>query len=451
MSERNLNEQGELKRTLNLPLLVGFGLAYLAPTVVFNSYGIWTVETGGHYPLALLITTILMTVTAYSYTRMTKVYPIAGSAYTFVHKSVNSHLGFMTGWVMLLDYMLLPMICFLLIGIYVNLYFPTLPVWLVVIVVVGIAACINIIGAKMASIVDTIIIIAQLAFTAFTVILCCIYVVGNGDSLIQGAAIYNPETFEMATTLKAAACLCCAFVGFDAVTTMAEETKNPDKIMTPAIMIVCVGAGIMFFITSYAVQIAWPEAHTSIVDPDSGVFEFFPAIGKGYVADIFFVVDNFASFVCAMAAVAAASRILYGMGRDNILPKKVFGYINPKFNTPVYNLIIISIVSCSAILYADNLLGASELISFGVIVGFVMVNLSVIFHYYIRGGQRKGAKNKIMYLIVPAFGMIILIGAFLFIGNGAKILGGIWTVLGIIYLAFKTKGFKELPPEMHLE
>ncbi len=449
-----LQNQGELKRTLSLPLLIGFGLAYLAPTVVFNYYGIWTADsgTGGHYPLALLIATVLMTFTAYSYTRMVKEYPTAGSAYVYVNKSVQPHIGFLTGWVMLLDYLLLPMVCYLLIGIYVNEYFPALPVWVIVVGCATLGAIFNIVGVKTASIIDSIIIAAQIIFTIVTIILCIMYVCGtDGLSLLSSRAIVNPDTFDTTAVLNAAAILCVSFVGFDAVTTMAEETKDPDKVMTPAIMGVCVGAGIMFFITAYALNVAWPDAHTGITDPDVGIYEFYPAIGYGWAADVFFVVDEFASFVCAMAGMGAVSRILLGMGRDNILPKKFFGSVSKKWNTPVKNIILVSIIGCTGIFYADNLIGAAELVSFGCILGFIMVNLSVVLHFYKHKGLREGAKNKLMYLIIPGIGAVALAIAFIFVGTGAKILGCIWLAIGLVYLAVKTKGFKELPPEMTFE
>ena len=446
--------QGELKRTLNLPLLVGFGLAYLAPTVVFNYYGIWTAESGtaGHYPLALLITTVLMTITAYSYTRMVKEFPVAGSAYVYVHKSVQPHIGFITGWIMLLDYLLLPMSGFLLIGIYVNLYFPVVPTWLAMLIVAAIAAFLNIVGAKLASIVDTIIIVAQIAFTVLTIVLCIVYVCkgGGAGSILSARAIYDPDTFNISAVINASAVLCLSFVGFDAVTTMAEETKNPEKIMTPAIMLTCVGAGVLFFITSYCMNIAWPEGVQLIQDPDTGVYEFSDGIGSGWAGDIFFVVDNCASFICSLAAVGAASRILLGMGRDNALPKKFFGSVSPKFNTPVKNIILITLISCMGIFFADNLMAAMELVSFGVIIGFIMVNFSVFALFFVKKRQRKGLKNIVMYLILPWAGVAVLVVAFIFVGTSAKILGCIWTALGIIYLAVKNRGFRELPPEMEM-
>lgn len=448
-------KQGELKRTLNLPLLIGFGLAYLAPTVVFNNYGIWTptTGTGGHYPLALLVSTVLMVFTAYSYSQMVKEFPKAGSAYVYVNKSVQPHIGFLTGWLMLLEYLLLPMICYLLLGVYIKEFFPSIPVWSSVVVIAVIVAVLNILSAKLSSIIDTIIIVAQLVFMATAVILCIVHVCSSrgAGALFSAKAFINPDTFRFGDIIKASAILCGAFIGFDAVTTMAEDTKNPAKVMTPAIMGVCVGAGVIFFITAHFMNVAWPEAVTEIQNPEAGVFEFFPAIGHKWMGNLFFIVDNCASFVCAMAGLGAASRMLLGMGQDNILPRSFFGDISKKFNTPVKNIILVSVIGCTAIFYSDNLMGATELVSFGCIVGFIMVNISVYMYFYRKKGLREGFLNKLKYMMLPLAGAASLTIAFFFIGNVTKIIGGIWLALGIVYLAVKTKGFRELPPEMTFE
>jgi amino acid transporter len=433
-------------------LLIMFGLAYLAPTVVFNYYGIFTESTGGMYTLAFAITTVVMLFTSFSYSQMVKAYPQAGSAYTYVNKSVQPHVGFLTGWLMLLDYLLVPMICYLLLGIYINEFFPVIPIWLIVIVVTALGAIINIIGMKTASIIDTVIIAAQIGFTLLLIIIAAKYVAGGGGTadLTVGKALYNPDTFDFGNIMTASAVLCVSFVGFDAVSTMAEEAKNPEKIMGKAIISTIVIAGILFMITSYFTQIAWPMAYQEIEDVDSGIFEFFPRIGEEWMGNVFFITDNFASFICAMAGMAAVSRVLYGMGRDNILPKKFFGNLSPRFQTPVNNILLTSVISLTAIFYQDNLFGAASLISFGAVTGFFMVNLSVVFHYYIKQKMR-GGKNTLKYLIAPGIGMLSLIVVFINIETNAKILGSVWLAVGIVYLAVKTKGFKELPPEMSLE
>lgn len=452
MSEKHQTGEAALKRTLTLPLIIMFGLSYLAPTVVFNYYGLFTPSTHGMYTLALCITAVVMALTAYSYTQMVKAYPSAGSAYTYISKSVQPHLGFLSGWVMLVDYLLLPMICYLLLGVYINEYFPMIPVWAVVIAVAGIGMLINIVGIKTASIIDTVVTCAAIGFTIL--FLACIvrYVTGGGGAgtLFDPSAFYNPENFELKGVLAASAVLAASFVGFDAVTTLAEEAKEPEKVMGKAIMGVVIGAGIIFAIVAYFSQIAWPQAHLNIKDPDTGIFELFPQIGMSWLGTMFFIVDNCGSFVCALAGMGAVSRILYGMGRDNILPKQFFGKISPKFQTPVNNIVLTTLIALTAIFYQDNVMGAASLVSFGAVCGFFMVNFSVISHYIIRGKER-GAGAVIRHLMIPALGMLSLLVVFYFIETPAKILGGIWLLIGILYLFIKTKGFRQLPPEMKIE
>jgi amino acid transporter len=150
-----------------------------------------------------------------------------------------------------------------------------------------------------------------------------------------------------------------------------------------------------------------------------------------------------------MAGMGAVSRILYGMGRDNILPKKFFGHLSKRFMTPVNNIVLTTLIALSAIFYSDNVFGAASLIAFGAVCGFFMVNLSVIFHYYIKLNKRKGF-DLCRYLIAPIIGMGSLVVVFIYMDSSAKVLGLVWMAIGLVYLAFKTKFFKELPPEMTL-
>lgn len=443
------SEQISLKRSLTLPLVVMFGLAYLAPTVVFNYYGVITASTKGMMALSYLITTIVMFFTAWSYAKMAAAYPQAGSAYTYVQKSIGPRAGFLTGWVMLLDYLLMPMACYLLLGVYVNTYFPAVPVWVTVVAIAAIGAVINIIGMKTATIVDTIIIASQICFCILLIIVITKFVMGGGGSgtLIDRSALYNPENFKASAVFTGASILCVSFLGFDAVTTMAEETKNPKKNIPRAIMIVAVGAGLAFTVIAYFLQIAWPRGFAEIADPDSGIFELLTRIDADFMSDIFFITDNLSSFICALAGLAAVSRILYTMGRDNILPKKAFGRLSAKFQTPIFNIILTSIIALSAIFYADNVFGAVSLVSFGAITGFVLVNLSVIIHYFYREKRRSG-RDIFAYLVMPGIGLAVSLFLWFNIDTSAKILGGVWLAIGIVYLAFKTKGFRVLPEEM---
>jgi len=441
----------DLKRVLTLRNLVVFGLAYLAPTVVFNYFGVITTLTGGMMTLAYVVTTVVMFFTAYSYALMVKAFPVAGSAYTYVRRAVHPHLGFLTGWVMLLDYVLLPMVCYLLIGIYMNEFVSAVPVWAWVVLAAAIGAVTNIVGVKLAAGINTVVVTAQVLFAVVLVGIVVVFVLhGNGSgTLLDATALFDSATFDGPNVLWAASILAASFLGFDAVSTMAEETVDPARTVPRAVLIVPVAAGIGFSVISYFMQIAWPAAATEIEDPDSGIFELLVRLGGNTLSTVFLVTDNLASMICAIAGLAAASRILFGMGRDGVLPRRFFGSLNERFQTPVNNILLMTGISLTAVFYADNLIGAEALVAFGALSGFILVNYAVISHYVIRGRRRSGL-DLARYLLLPGIGMVVCAVLLYNVDVHAKILGLAWLVAGIVYLGVTTRGFRLPPKELDL-
>lgn len=165
------------------------------------------------------------------------------------------------------------------------------------------------------------------------------------------------------------------------------------------------------------------------------------------VAMIFSAMMVIGATASAVASSASAVRILFGMGRDGLLPNKVFGYVNEKTKIPSINVIVVSIVSMSALIL--DLSAAASLVNFGALLGFVLVNISVICHYYIKGKNR-GGSNTIKYLVCPIIGAIVCAVIWLSLDGLSKILGFTWLVIGVVILAISTKGFRQLPPEMNL-
>lgn len=439
----------DLKRVLTLRYLVVFGLAYLAPTVVFNYFGVITTLTGGMMALAYVATTVAMFFTAYSYAGMVRAFPVAGSAYTYVRKAVHPHLGFLTGWVMLLDYLLLPMVCYLLIGIYMNEFVTAVPVWAWVVIAAVVGALTNILGVELAGRINTVVVTAQVLFAVVLIGTITVYVLrGNGSgSLFDATALFNPDTFHAHDVLWAASILAASFLGFDAVSTMAEETIEPGKTVPRAVLIVPIAAGAGFAIISYFLQIAWPAAPIELEDPDSGIFELLTRLGGDVLSTVFLVTDNLASMICAIAGLAAASRILFGMGRDGVLPRRIFGTLNRRFQTPVNNILVMTGIALTGILYSDNLIGAASLVAFGALSGFILVNYSAISHYFIRERRRRGA-DIARYLVVPALGMMVCAVLLINVDRSAKILGISWLAAGVAYLGISTRGFRVPPAEL---
>jgi amino acid transporter len=284
-----------------------------------------------------------------------------------------------------------------------------------------------------------------------TIILIIKFVSGGGGAgtLLYAKGFYDPETFQLSSIASAAAMMAIVFVGFDSVTTFSEETINPEKTMGRAVVIICLGAGIEFIIVAYLMNCGWPTAATEMADPNTAITEYYVHIGAAWMNSIFVVLNTLACIGCCIAGQAATARILLGMGRDGFIPKRFFGYIHPKYKTPSRNILLTAAVGLTAIIFQNSLANAISLVSFGALAGFIFTNITVIFQYYVKEGLRN-LKGVVFYLILPVLGTVVCIYLWVSLTVQAKVVGFSWLVLGIIFLIIKTKGFKEMPPEMEL-
>lgn len=238
-------DSGHLRRVLGLPALVMFGLVYMVPLTVFTTYGIVTQETGGRVPLAYLVTLAAMVFTARSYARMSVAYPVAGSAYTYAQKSFGAPIGFLGGWSLLLDYLFLPMINYLVIGIYLHEAIPAVPAWVFAVVAIAIVTFLNIIGIVSVARANIVIVAVQAIFIVVFVVLSFVSITGSG-SVDLLAPFHGDNTATGAVPVFAgAAILCLSFLGFDAVSTLSEEAKDPKRTVPQAIMIATVLSGLL--------------------------------------------------------------------------------------------------------------------------------------------------------------------------------------------------------------
>ncbi len=462
MSEENNNNQTlerfhyeqSLNRVMRLPAVCLFGLAYLAPCTIFTTYGLITVMTHGMLALAYIFATVAMLFTALSYRNMVKAYPISGSVYTYVQRSINPHIGFLSGWAILLDYLLLPMLNYIVASLYLPILIPAIPGWVWIVVMTVGVTLINLLGIKTTSIVNNILIIIQVAFVILVIITSIKYIVGGGGdgTLIDGKALFNAVEFHnpavgMAAILGGASVLALSFLGFDSVTTIVEETIEPEKNVGRALIIICLSAGGLFIFSAYIMQIAWPDAWSALQDPNTGANEYFLNVCGSVVSLIFLSITIVGTGASAIASQASAARILFSMGRDNVLPKKFFGHISAR-KVPSYNLIVIGVIGLSALFI--NLEMASSLINFGALLGFTLVNLSVVSHYFIRKKQRTGS-SIFKYLIMPLIGATVCFTIWINLSGYSKIIGFIWLGIGAVYLAATTNFFRKLPPDLNLE
>lgn len=440
-------EQPHLTRTLGLTSLVLFGLAYMTPLIVLGIFGVVAETTGGASASAYLVALVAMLFTASSYGRMAAAYPVAGSAYTYVRRTIDSRIGFLVGWAVLLDYMFLPMVIWLIGGAYLSAQFPSVPSWVWIVAFVLITTVLNILGIKVADRTNYIMMAFQVLVIVVFVALSIGSVVSNDGlgGLVSGGPFWNSTTsFTMISS--GAAIAAYSFLGFDAVTTFTEETKNPTRNVPRAIMLIALIGGAIFILVSYTTQLVHPGG--TFKDSSSAAFDIAMTIGGNVFGAIFLAGLVIAQFASGLAAQASAARLLYAMGRDGALPRRVFGEVSRRFRSPVFNIVIIGVIGLAA-LFLD-VATSTSFINFGAFTAFTMVNISVIV-YFVKERRKGNSHNPIVYVVIPTIGAIITGYLLTKLDSNAIILGLSWLAVGIVVLAIITRGFRKLPPELTYE
>ncbi|MFE4720311.1 APC family permease, partial [Streptomyces sp. NPDC056728] len=251
------NEQGRMRRVLGIPSLVFFGLAYMVPLTVWTTYGVVTTSTGGHLPAAYVVTTLAMLLTAASYGRMVAAYPVAGSAYAYTRGAFGGKIGFLVGWVLLLDYLFLPMICYLVIGLYVHDYVPAVPMWVWVVGSVVAVTTLNVLGIKVITGVNLTVVVAQFIFIAIFVGLSVAKVVDAAHAP-SFTAPFVSSGMNLHAVVAGSAVLALSFLGFDAVSTLSEETPDPTVRIPRAIVLCAVAGGGLYLLQAYVGHLVFP-------------------------------------------------------------------------------------------------------------------------------------------------------------------------------------------------
>ena len=276
---------------------------------------------------------VAMLFTAHSYGRMAVAYPVAGSAYTYVRRSIDPRVGFLVGWAILLDYLFLPMVIWLIGGSYLTAQFPGIPIGVWIVGFILITTVLNILGIKVADKANYVLMAFQLLVIVFFVALSIGNVVSTqGAGGLASTQPFFNDTSSFATISAGAAIAAYSFLGFDAVTTLTEETINPRKNMPRAIMLIALIGGGIFVVVSYVTQLVHPGG--VFEDSASAASAIALQIGGQLFGAVFLAGLVVAQFASGLAAQASASRLMYAMGRDSVLPKAVFGRLSAKFHTP---------------------------------------------------------------------------------------------------------------------
>ena len=438
MSDSHTASSGPgLKRVLGLSSLVLYGIILIQPTAPMPLFGAAASLARGHVVTTILIGMFAMLFTAISYGRMANAYPSAGSAYTYVSREIHPSLGYFVGWGMIFDYIMNPIICVIWISKAAMNLIPEIPFSVYAVAFTCLFTAMNLRGIESSSRTNAIIAtglgVVIILFLAAAVRYLFLNPPANAAEWTR--PFYNPKTFSFSSVSAGASLAVLTYIGFDGISTLSEEVKNPRRNILLASVLVCVITGILASVQVYFAQMIWPE--TTFPDQDTA---FCYVAGKAGGQWLFQIV-NMALLVATIGSGAGAQlgagRLLYGMGRDNAIPGKFFAKINPKTRIPSNNIILVGVIVLGGVFVLSYPLGA-QLLNFGALIAFMGVNLSSFIRYFVRG-----EKKSFGHFIVPVLGFTVCLYLWFSLGIKAKIVGISWLTLGLIYGAYRTNFFKK--------
>lgn len=435
---------GRFQRVLGLPTLVLLGLVYMVPLTIFTTYGIVTEITGGRLPVAYALTLAVMLFTARSYGKMAGAVPVAGSAYAYASHAFGPSIGFLSGWSLLLDYMFLPMINYLVIGIFLGAALPGVPTWVIVLVSIALVTAVNLAGITSIARANIVIVGLQALFIAVFVVLAVVELTGSGQ-VDPVAPLVGTGEVGLDGLFAGAAILCLSFLGFDAVSTFAEESKDARTLVPRAIMLTTLIAGVTFIGLAYLSYLVLPMA--TFADVDAASLEVVAKVGGSFLSVFFTAAYVAGALGSALTSQASVSRIIFAMGRDGVLPRRIFGRLSRR-GTPVAAIVLTSVVALLALVI--SLTTISSLISFGALVAFSVVNLAVIKHFVIDGKRRTG-RDLLSFLVLPLIGFAATVWLWTSLSGLTLLVGLCWAAVGFGYLLVLTRGFRRPTPQLDLK
>jgi putrescine importer len=412
----------------------------VTPIAPLPPFGIAQSLSRGHALLTILVALPAMLATALSYGRMAAMFPEAGSAYVYVKKGLNVHLGFLAGWITCLDYFVIPLANVIYCAATMSRVVPSVPYPIWAFSFAGLSTWLNLRGVRSSVRTNQILILIMTLVLSAFVILAVRYIVAThgAGGLLSTLPFYNPATFDWGHVRTATSFAALTYIGFDAITTMAEDVENPRRNVPLATVIVCLFIGIEGGALVYLGQLVWPD-YIHFPDLDTAFMDVMRRVGGDELFYSFGLVLILAQFGCALTSHAGAGRLLLGMGRDNALSRRFFARIDGPHELPRNNILLIGVLVAGGSLLFD-FQRAAELLNFGAFLAFMGVNLAVIKTCYWRAPA--GKRHLVPDLLIPLLGFGFCLAIWLSLPRAAKWVGTVWLGIGLLYQIVRTRLYR---------
>lgn len=439
-----------LRRTLTLWDLVFYGIVLIQPIAPVPMFGVAQKLSGGYFLTTILIAMFAMLITAFSYGRMAAIYPSAGSAYTYVGKGINPYLGFLVGWAMILDYLLQPLLNTIWIAVAIHTrYIPQMPYAVAALLVAGFMTLLNLRGIKTSARANKVLLFCMCAVIGAFIYLAVhyLYDTRGWSGLFSLQPLYDPKTFNSKRVWHATSYAALTYIGFDGITTLSEDVKNPKRNVLLATVLVCLFTGVFGGLEVYLGQRVWPDWHT-FRNLETAFMDVCQRVGGVPLFEAMGVILILAALGSGLTGGLGAARLFFGMGRDEVLPRKFFAHLSPGTSTPTYNILLIGGLAYGGAVglnYIGNAYEhAGEMMNFGAFLAFMGVNFATFWQFSVI--MRKQHRRRLLVdLILPLFGFVFCALIWWNLSLIAKIVGGAWFAIGIGYIAWTSRGFRSKP------
>ncbi|HEV7652693.1 MAG TPA: APC family permease [Actinophytocola sp.] len=445
MSEQNASQdveqfgyRQELKRSLSFWDLLIYGLIFMVPIAPFGIFGSVFNAAGGMVVLAYAVGAVGMLFTALSYAQMSRAFPLAGSVYAYAGRGIAPPFGFIAGWQILLDYILVPTLLYIISGIAMNAFVPGIPVVVWVLGFIVLNTVVNYFGIELTARTNRVMLVLELIVLAIFLVVGIVALAagkGTGDAL---APLFDSGTFSVGLIFGAVSLAALSFLGFDAISTLSEENREAGNQVARATVLSLLVVAVLFIVQTWVAALLVPGREKLLSEGDTAGTAFYDAAehaGGHWLYVLTAVMTAVAwGFADALVAQAATSRLLYSMARDRQLPR-VLAKVHPRHRVPERATFLVAIISVAVsvgmTLRDDN--GVSlltTLVNFGALTAFVLLHVSVIVHYLVR----RRSRDYLRHLVVPLCGIVILGYVVIEAKVAAQAVGLTWLAIGLVVM-----------------
>jgi amino acid transporter len=427
----------ELSRSLSFADLLIYGLIFMVPIAPFGIFGSVYNGSGGMVALAYVVGMVAMMFTALSYAQMVRAFPMAGSVYSYAGRGIAPPVGFLAGWVILLDYVLVPGLLYLVASVAMHSLVPALPVWLWLAAFVVLNTVVNYLGIQMTARVNRFMLIGELIVLAIFIVIGIVALASGKGAGFSMSPLYNADTFSWSVVFGAVSIAVLSFLGFDGISMLAEESRADTRQIGRAMVGALLLAGVLFIVQTWVAALLVPDAAGLLANGDPEGTAFYDAAraaGGGWLAGLTALATAIAwGFANSLVAQAATSRLLYAMARDRQLPS-FLARVSPRHQIPVNATFLVAGVSLVLGVFlttrANGITVMSTLVNFGAMTAFLVLHVSVVVHFVVRQGSRDWWRH----LICPILGFVILFYVVINANIAAQRLGFAWLGVGLLIL-----------------